>query len=468
MKNLLFKLCTTVVLIFTLILGQLPTISNADINTASTNDKSKPLCVGYYPYYGNMSKVDVTKLTNMFVAFGYIYHNETLPTGTYYDPSKTNDESLIGTLYLDELTKYSLKKIPDLKVKNPDLKVSLSLGGYAGRGFCDATATKESRAKLVNSIVQVVNEYGLDGIDIDWECPVNGGWGTIKSCDQDKVNYTLSWSQDIRNALGEDKLVTIAAGAGYEFIYSWTEFKKIGDIVDFITIMNYDYAYGGPKYNSPLYKSSNDTRGFCTDDVIKNCLATGVPKEKIVMGAAFYGRIPTAGGVTNYIDKALLTKLGFTQGDTAYIYSDIIKYIGKNGVEERWDDEAKNPYLVYVDPQTREEHFIMQYENQKSLSIKGRYVKETGLGGIMVWETTQDVNGSLLNSINRGLYTDFVADKCPDVNNDHLIDVADLAIVASMYNTPASVNESVANCDFNNDNIIDLFDLTLLAKNISF
>lgn len=459
--NKIFSKLLTLTISLIMIFGFTPKIINAQ-----TEESPKQRAVGYYPYYGDLSSIDVNKLTNLFYAFGYIYHKEDLPPGTTYDPSKTNNQSLLGEVYLNEQIKAGLKRIPELKLKNTNLKASLSLGGYAGRGFCDATATKESRNKTVQSIVKIINEYSLDGIDIDWEVPVNGGWGTIKYCEDDKVNYTL-FLEDLRIALGNDKLITIAAGAGYEFRYNWTEFVKIGEIVDFMTIMNYDYAYSGPKYNSPLYSSSKDPYGFSTNDVIADCINIGVPKEKIVMGAAAYGRIPTHNGQPNYINKNLLINLGFTQADTAYSYGQIINFIGKNGIEERWDDEAKNPYLVYVDPNTKEEHFILQYENPKSLSIKGRYVRDKGLGGIMLWETTQDVQNKLLNSIFSGLYTNISLDKNPDLNMNNVIDIIDLSIISSKYNSSYGNHDFNAIYDLNNDNIIDIFDLTILARHIT-
>lgn len=461
MKKKTFILLTSLLLLTSLIIGQAPIKANA-----ITKESPKQLTVGYYPYYGDLSTVDVTKLTNLFFAFGYIYHNEPLPSGTSYDPSKTSDESLIGTIYLNSNVKSKLNKIPELKAKNKDLKVSLSIGGYAGRGFCDSTATKESRKKLVDSIVAIMNEYKLDGIDIDWEDPVNGGWGTIKACPEDKVNYTLLL-QDLREALGKDKVITIAAGAGKDFRTRCTEFKKIGEIVDFITVMNYAYSYSGPKYDSPLFPSSKDPMGLNTDSIIKECIEAGVPKEKLVMGAAFFGKIPTDGNSPNYIDNNILISLGLTSPDFAYSYKQIQSLIGTKGIEERWDDEAKCPYLVYVDPQSNKEHFIMQYDNPKSMFIRGRYVKNQGLAGIMIWELTQDHESSLLNGIYKGLYTNLANGKTLDFNNDGKIDILDLSILSQRYNLSSEDPQFVDVFDLNDDKIVDIFDIALLATNLT-
>jgi chitinase len=72
-----------------------------------------------------------------------------------------------------------LALIPTLRKQNPNLKVLLSVGGWGARGFSGAAATQESRAVFIRSAQEIVEKYGLDGIDLDWEYPVNGAWGLV-------------------------------------------------------------------------------------------------------------------------------------------------------------------------------------------------------------------------------------------------------------------------------------------------
>ncbi len=63
-----------------------------------------------------------------------------------------------------------------LKQQNPDLKILASVGGWTwSKNFSDASLTKESRKIFIDSAVDFVNKYDLDGLDIDWEYPgLNG------------------------------------------------------------------------------------------------------------------------------------------------------------------------------------------------------------------------------------------------------------------------------------------------------
>lgn len=79
-----------------------------------------------------------------------------------------------------------LKRAKSLK---PDLKIVLSIGGWGSGGFSEAASTKEGREVFAESAVALMKEYGLDGLDIDWEYPCVGIAG-IDCSANDKENFT--------------------------------------------------------------------------------------------------------------------------------------------------------------------------------------------------------------------------------------------------------------------------------------
>lgn len=62
-------------------------------------------------------------------------------------------------------------KVANLKMKNPLLKVFISVGGWdaGGKIFSDMVSTAGNRAAFINSAIQFCRTYAFDGIDIDWE-----------------------------------------------------------------------------------------------------------------------------------------------------------------------------------------------------------------------------------------------------------------------------------------------------------
>ncbi|WP_372650444.1 glycosyl hydrolase family 18 protein, partial [Draconibacterium sp.] len=64
-----------------------------------------------------------------------------------------------------------MKQLVAQKVKYPQLKVMIACGGWTADGFSDAVFTEESRTKFISSTVDFIENYQLDGVDIDWEYP---------------------------------------------------------------------------------------------------------------------------------------------------------------------------------------------------------------------------------------------------------------------------------------------------------
>ena len=78
-----------------------------------------------------------------------------------------------------------------LKQQNPSLQVLVSVGGWTWSGnFSDMVLTTQSRSRFIDSVVEFVDRYKLDGLDIDWEYPGMTGNGN-RFRPEDKRNYTL-------------------------------------------------------------------------------------------------------------------------------------------------------------------------------------------------------------------------------------------------------------------------------------
>lgn len=78
-----------------------------------------------------------------------------------------------------------LNQLLALKGEKPSLKVIVAIGGWGAEGFSDAALTPTSRYNFARQVNQMINEYALDGIDIDWEYPGSSASG-ITSRPQDR------------------------------------------------------------------------------------------------------------------------------------------------------------------------------------------------------------------------------------------------------------------------------------------
>src|SRR5882724_11445707 len=240
-----------------------------------------------------------------------------------------------------------LAQLQALKSRNPALKVIVSIGGWGADNFSDAALTDASRAKFTTSAMEMLKRYALDGIDLDWEYPGQPGPG-IKFRPEDKQNFTLLLKalresldnlSKARNHTGDNKYtLTIASSDGEYFDH--TEMDKLHVYLDWINVMTYDlYNVATPTtgHHTGLYPSaSGPANQRCTETSIKQHLAAGIPANKLVIGAAFYGRGWTD---VNPTHNGLYQVGRFVQ---AYSYADLVaNYINKNGFRRLWDDTAK-------------------------------------------------------------------------------------------------------------------------------
>ena len=293
-----------------------------------------------------------------------------------------------GLLNMDGLPNLS-RQLPRIRGWNPNIRMVLSVGGWGAGGFSAMAMTDAGRRAFAHSAAHVMAQHELDGVDIDWEYPCNDAAG-IDCSPADRENFTLLL-QALRDAVGQEKIVSIAAGGGRYFIRD-TQMDQVAKICDYVQLMTYDLRSGfisQAGHHTSLYAGAGDDSERNTHDVVEMFVEAGVPRERLVIGAAFYARRWT--GVPN-VNHGLLQQAA-SMGEGGGDYHVLVeKFINRNGFVRRWDEEAKAPYLF--DGST-----LLSYDDPGSIAHKCGYVKEKGLLGIMYWEHACDETHTLLREI---------------------------------------------------------------------
>ena len=110
------------------------------------------------------------------------------------------------------------------------------------RYFSTASSTSANRQKLANNILDLYNQFQLDGIDIDWEYPGQAGNDGNVISPNDSANYLL-FLQTLRKTLPSAAKIT-AATMTVPFADSqgnpMREVSAFAKVLDWILIMNYD------------------------------------------------------------------------------------------------------------------------------------------------------------------------------------------------------------------------------------
>jgi GH18 family chitinase len=144
-----------------------------------------------------------------------------------------------------------------------DVSVIISVGGGGwDKKFETVAADPALRSAFVRNLKAFVDEYQLDGADIDWEYPDAG---------QSAQNF-LALIQELRSAMPDKELTTAVVSHGENGMGILPE---TFELFDFVNVMTYD----GPDHGT--MQQFEQGLAFWT--------ARGLPKEKIVMGVPFYG-----------------------------------------------------------------------------------------------------------------------------------------------------------------------------------
>ena len=228
--------------------------------------------LAYYTGGQNADSFAIEKLTHIIFSFGHLKGNQ-------LSIDDANDSTMI-------------QKLVSYKSRNPNLKVMLSLGGWGGCATCsDVFATKKGRKEFARSVKLVNDYFQTDGLDLDWEYPVVRGYPGHKYSLVDKKNFTALVKQ-VRKAIGWKNELSFAAGGSKRFIDSAIQWKPVMKKMDRVNLMSYDLVGGGAMvtgHHTPLY-SGRPNAGSAAYGV-EQLIAKGVDKNKIVIGAAFYGRM---------------------------------------------------------------------------------------------------------------------------------------------------------------------------------
>jgi chitinase len=326
---------------------------------ASAQSKNDFAIIAYYS--GGPEMVDqlpAKKLTHIIYSFCHLTGNKLA-----VDNAK------------DSLT---IKKLVELKKLNPKLKIILSLGGWGGCKTCsDVFSTYEGRREFSESVKGLTHYLKTDGLDLDWEYPTIEGFPGHAFKPEDKDNFTELLNQ-LRKTMGKNFELSFAAGGFQKFLDESVDWQACMKLVDRVNIMSYDLINGYSTVtgnHTALY--SNPSQSESTDNAVQYLVKIGVPRNKIVIGAAFYARVwedvsPVSNGL--YQSGKFKTSINYKDFETLL-----------EGFQFYWDERSQAPYAYHPSKK-----LFATYDDIKSVELKTKYAINQKLNGIMFWELSLD------------------------------------------------------------------------------
>ncbi|KAJ7705307.1 glycoside hydrolase superfamily [Mycena rosella] len=344
--------------------------------------------VGYFTNWGiyaaNFQPTDIipSTLTHILYSFGDVDSTGTIIfTDAYADYQKhfpTDSWSETGNNMYG-----CLKQLYLLKLANRNLKVLFSIGGftYSQDGHFAFVTDATARANFVTNAVQIIEDYGFDGFDLDFEYPANAaegqGFADLFTALRTAFDALAAKKGD---ATPYELTVAVSAGAAN---YANLVVPQMDKALTFWNLMAYDYAGSWLTFADNMANLYGGARtGVNTDSAVKHFVASGATPGKITMGIPLYGRAfeQTAGLGQPYS--------GIGPGTIeAGVYSYSALPLAGAQVFENTTDVSSYSY----DSSTKE---LVSYDTPAIVQLKVQYINANGLAGSMFWELSQDKVGT--------------------------------------------------------------------------
>ncbi|CAF1206330.1 unnamed protein product [Adineta ricciae] len=298
----------------------------------------------------------------------------------------------ITPIQQDDIEHY--RELALLKKTNPELKVSIRLGGKSA-AYTRYLKRSKTASQLVRSLIWYMQSYGFDGVDVAFEFPDD-------DVPEDKISLiTLLEELAKQKRLMPQMIVTLTAAPFIDHLSKVYDVQKIEKLVNYVNLMTFD-LYGpwdertgvsAPLYHQPYQAESESLRNV--DGLVKLWLSLGIPREKLLIGIPTYGRsftltssqkglhAPTSGpGYPGRYTK--------TRGFLSY-YEVCEKYNSKSW-QKVWLDTEKAWYMTSGDQ-------WITFEDVDSAILKAQYAKAEQLAGVFIWSVDNDeFSGFLCNT----------------------------------------------------------------------
>jgi len=409
----------------------LPPWTNAPFNPSPTNtDKT---VIGYYASwqwydrdkFADPQNIDFSKYDRINYAFF-----QPCPQGNLYGTDKWGDPQLLWGPYVTDPAQQSIsgsnanyfcswdgplgsdndrncnyheiEKGLVFLAHAAGVEVMPSIGGWTlSNNFSTIAASATKRLNFARQCADLIDAYGFDGIDIDWEYP---GYEDHSGRPEDTVNFTLLL-QAIRSqldGLGEARGITYGLTAALPCGPDKIEKIQVNQIKDILTefnLMSYDLHGAWDDLtgtNAPMFDQgwTDETPRWSVHGCVNNYVDLGVPLSKMNIGLPFYGRsFQGATGMKQFHGGVDDINYHLDEGSPQYF--NIV-----NELSRMTTYRHENTQTQYA---TFNTGGLVSYDDPRAICDKVAYANQRGMNGFLIWEISGDMidrgNGNMITPL---------------------------------------------------------------------
>ena len=205
------------------------------------------------------------------------------------------------------------------------------------------------RKLLIEKLVNDAIAYELDGINLDFE-----------GINAEGAKYYIQFIRELSVYARKNKLILSIDNPSYAAYNKFYARAKQAEVADYIINMGYDEHYSGSDKGSVA--SINFVKSAIEDSLKE------VPREKLINAVPLYTRLWKEEG-----GKLSSQALGIEAS---------LKWVLAKNLSPKWNEELGQNYVELI---SSSESYYMWLEDEKSLELKMKLIKENSLAGVAVW-----------------------------------------------------------------------------------
>ena len=227
-------------------------------------------------------------------------------------------------------------------IENIEYKDSISM--------YEILSSTTTRQKLIDSLMNDLITYGIDGINVDFE-------QLSMDCGEHFVEFIRELSVACRK---NGKVLSVDNYVPRDF-NDYYDRKEQGIVADYVIVMGYDEHYAGSK----------EAGSVASIDYVEDGIAQTVkevPAEKVINAIPFYTRIweTTGDGISSQAVDMVTAE----------------QFISNHGIIAEWDETTCQNYGEYTSGDSRYQVWL---EDADSIKVKLNVIENYGIGGVAEW-----------------------------------------------------------------------------------
>jgi len=280
--------------------------------------------------------------------------------------------------------------------KEGGLQTWIAIGGFdfsdpdqpTHKTWSELCASKTARAAFIESVRDYMDEYGFQGVDLDWEYPGDAKRGGNKLADTRNLATLV---REMRAAYGAEYGISLTLAPNYWYL-RWFDPKAMEPYVDFFGFMAYD-LHGS--WDADVLTLGSLVRGQADIREIANNTVPlwfdGLDPQKINFGLAMYGRGYTlADPSCNQLlcpFKGPSKPAPCTGSNGVMSLREIKQLIKLRGLEPQYLPDSMMKQVTWDDQ-------WIGYDDEETFAAKKAWADSKCFGGTMVWSIDFEGAGS--------------------------------------------------------------------------